>query len=154
MDKKIFSTGSVISRIRNTACRINALWIVWKYKMGLWLEDKLSGYSKGRAILLFVLCCSTVTSVLALQIANSFDANNQKRIQVRGISKLKNIHPRIQTVANRPTKVPKELQKVRRFLDSLANDPSGRTVYDSITGVRPGLLDSLRQAEYYYREMN
>ena len=37
------------------------------------------------------------------------------------------------------------------FLDSLAADAYGRSIYDSIVAQRPGLMDSLRMIEEYYQ---
>jgi len=42
---------------------------------------------------------------------------------------------------------------IRHYLDSLAADPTGKDVYNSIIKKRPGLLDSLRQAENYYKQL-
>jgi len=43
------------------------------------------------------------------------------------------------------------IQLFRERLDSLKNDPQGRLFYDSFQQARPGLFDSLRQLEQYYR---
>lgn len=42
------------------------------------------------------------------------------------------------------------LQRARGYLDSLAGDPHGEKIYDSLIKARPGLPDSLRRAESYY----
>lgn len=51
--------------------------------------------------------------------------------------------------------VPKEeyrrIKKFRKYMDSLAQSPSGKILYDRIISRRPGLLDSVRLIEHYYQ---
>ncbi|TRW24224.1 hypothetical protein FMM05_10335 [Flavobacterium zepuense] len=42
--------------------------------------------------------------------------------------------------------------RFRKYIDSLAADPSGKKVYDSIIQKRPGLMDSLNRVENYYQQ--
>lgn len=46
--------------------------------------------------------------------------------------------------------VAQALRVLLRRVDSLRNDSTGRRVYDSLVGARPGLLDSARVAERFY----
>jgi len=45
----------------------------------------------------------------------------------------------------------RRLERGRRYLDSLAQTPSLKEKFDSLKLARPGLLDSLKQAEDYYK---
>lgn len=46
----------------------------------------------------------------------------------------------------------KNIEKFQQYMDSLARDPTGRRLYDSITGARPGLMDSINLVEKYYQQ--
>jgi hypothetical protein len=46
------------------------------------------------------------------------------------------------------------IKSFRTYMDSLARSPSGKFIYDSITGHRPGLMDSVRFIENYYKQLN
>lgn len=45
------------------------------------------------------------------------------------------------------------IKKFRLYMDSLARSPSGKIRYDSITGRRPGLMDSVRFLENYFQQL-
>ena len=51
--------------------------------------------------------------------------------------------------------IPKEqynrIHAFKLYLDSLAESKTGRRLYDSIVGSRPGLMDSLKMIEAYYQ---
>lgn len=44
------------------------------------------------------------------------------------------------------------VKQFRLYMDSLARSPSGRIIYDSIIQSRPGLMDSVRFIEIYYKQ--
>jgi len=44
------------------------------------------------------------------------------------------------------------VKQFRLYMDSLARSPSGRIIYDSIIRSRPGLMDSVRFIEIYYKQ--
>lgn len=46
----------------------------------------------------------------------------------------------------------RRIKRFRGYMDSLARSSSGKTLYDSITSHRPGLMDSLQLIEQLYRE--
>ena len=46
------------------------------------------------------------------------------------------------------------MQKFMLRMDSLKNDPEGRTIYDSIRRSRPGLFDSIEEVEHLYGQPN
>jgi hypothetical protein len=46
------------------------------------------------------------------------------------------------------------IQRFRLYMDSLAGSPSGKKLYDSILGQRPGLMDSLFLIEKIYQSHN
>lgn len=41
----------------------------------------------------------------------------------------------------------RRIKKFRKYMDSLAQNPSGKILYDSLISRRPGLMDSLRWIE-------
>lgn len=45
------------------------------------------------------------------------------------------------------------IKRFRMYMDSLARSPSDKTQYDSITRQYPGLMDSLRFIENYYKQL-
>ncbi len=46
----------------------------------------------------------------------------------------------------------RRIKRFRAYMDSLARSPSGKTLYDSISSHRPGLMDSLQLIEQLYRK--
>jgi len=46
----------------------------------------------------------------------------------------------------------RHIRRFRIYMDSLARAPSGKKVYDSIINNRPGLMDSVRFIEKYYKQ--
>lgn len=53
------------------------------------------------------------------------------------------------TITNAKPKEPeiKDIIEFHRYMDSLARDPTGKKLYDSIIEIRPGLMDSIRKIE-------
>lgn len=151
MKRNIVPNKKAAVRLQEVIARINALFLRVKYAFALWLEGRLSGYSKGKATMALVLFCTAVSLLLVMNSTNSFKAKDNKEIDIQGISKV-NALSRNGKSASLP-RIPIELQTARKYLDSLARDSTGRKVYDSLIASRPGLLDSLMSAEYYYREM-
>lgn len=47
----------------------------------------------------------------------------------------------------------RRIKKFRLYMDSLEQSPSGKILYDSITSHRPGLMDSVRFIENYYKQL-
>lgn len=98
-------------------------------------------------VMLCLLCCAYSTFL----IIQGFTANSdQKAIPVNSISRPDSPKPVVKKEGDEKY----EMERVKHLLfvmDSLRNDPHGRYQYDSIIKHRPGLLDTLRKLEDYYK---
>ena len=104
-------------------------------------------------LVLFVLSVSTYSVYLAV---NSFIGKAGNSITITPIKK-----PKHATETGEVNKEAVEvteaeysrIKKFRMYMDSLAQSASGKTLYDSITSHRPGLMDSVRFIENYYQQL-
>lgn len=130
----------------------------YKYLQGSWANwmtkftEKFSHRTWIVLLILFVLSASAYSVYLAMsaftKASNSFTVTPIKKpkhatktgevpIEAAEVS---------ETEYNR-------IKKLRVYMDSLARSPSGKAVYDSIISHRPGLMDSVRFIENYYKQL-
>lgn len=120
-------------------------------RLANWLEKKTSNYSKTKALLLFSIFCLASTTVLLGIAARGFCSTDKigGKIEILKQEKLNPASER-KIIPSRD-EITKRLYRGRRYLDSLAQTPSLKEKFDSLILARPGLLDSLEQAEDYYK---
>lgn len=116
-----------------------------------WLENRTSRYSKTKALVILLIFCMGST-ILLLGIATG-GFNNAGRIPYN-LERLKQetLRPAPdQKIIPSRDEIIRRLENGRRYLDSLAQTPALKEKFDSLILARPGLLDSLRRAEDYYK---
>lgn len=121
------------------------------HKLARWLESNTSNYSKTKSFTLLAVFCIGTTTILCCIASKGFYSAEYRNLQPDRITK-ELVEPKEGFIMN-PNKdaISKRLLKGRRFLDSLARYPSLKYKYDSLLSARPGLLDSLKRAEDYYK---
>ncbi|OJW81830.1 MAG: hypothetical protein BGO69_15125 [Bacteroidetes bacterium 46-16] len=116
------------------------------------LTAKLSYGNLKIVLALFVLLNGGYNVYL---IVNAFTLKNIKAFSVTPISKPGHFDKTGDAGTGNLYMSEAEYMHIRRFriyMDSLARGPSGKKVYDSIINNRPGLMDSVRFIENYYKQ--
>lgn len=144
------------SQVANNPLRaILACW--YKYFQIKWVQvmnrcfAKLSPRHVKACFIVFVLLSSIWST---LQIVKNLSAEPAKTFVVHHTTKPKNITESAEVKSNSKNISEKEYQKLGRFrtyMDSLSASATGKATYDSIIRLHPGLLDSLRAVEQYYK---
>ena len=121
------------------------------HRLARWLESNTSNYTKTKSFTLLAVFCIGTTTILWCIASKGLFSAEYRNFQPDRISK-QAVEPREEFIMI-PSRdaISKRLSKGRRFLDSLAKDSSLRYKYDSLLSARPGLLDSLKRAEDYYK---
>lgn len=120
----------------------------WWVKVMVKLTAKLSiNQQRVGFAMLGLLCCSYCTFL----VMQGFTVKSHKKtIPVNSISRL--VSPKVTTSNDEYDK--QEFSRIENLfyvMDSLKNDPEGKKQYDSIATYRPGLLDTLKKLEDYYK---
>lgn len=137
-----------MKRERETLSRIFPDLIEWLAK---WLEKRTSHYSKTKALVLFSIFCLASTIVLLGIAARGFCSTDKIGCKIE-ILRQEKVNPASERkIIPSRDEIIRRLERGRRYLDSLAQTPSLREKFDSLKLARPGLLDSLKQAEDYYK---
>ena len=137
--------------LQGIAGRINAAWIDIKYRLAVRMEGKFSNYSKKNAIALLAVFCLASAALLTLFMVNGVSLKSNDRVNIQRISNVGVVPAIHETEKAKSHVIPNRLKAARKYLDSLAQDPKGKAIYDSLITARPGLMDSLKKAEYYYK---
>ncbi|MXN91740.1 hypothetical protein GR160_10925 [Flavobacterium sp. Sd200] len=130
------------------ACKITDLKEWWvKLMVKLTAKLSLSQQKMGFAIL-GLLCCFYCTFLIVQGFTTV--KSGQKTIPVNSISRPES--PKAVTSGDEHGE--QEIRRIKHLfyvMDSLKHDPHGRRQYDSIAAYRPGLLDTLKKLEEYYK---
>jgi flagellar basal body-associated protein FliL len=121
-----------------------------------WMMKRTKKFSRRTWLVLLILF---VLSTSAYSVYLAVSAFTKKEINSLTITPIKK--PKYSTeTGERPIEAAEvseaeynRIKKFRVYMDSLARSPSGKTVYDSITSHRPGLMDSVRFIENYYQKL-
>jgi hypothetical protein len=123
----------------------------WSKKMGI----ITSGLSKRKLVCSLALFVVLAGGVCIYGISRSFVNTVKDSIKIIPISKPMNAIDRSLVLNPKPFPVrQKEFKRIvlfRMYLDSLGRSPIGKKAFDSINGLRPGLMDSLVFIENYYK---
>lgn len=128
--------------------RLRHIWAKWMEKR----TAKLSPGNWKMALALFVLLTGGYSIYLAV---NGFTSKGTTTFSITPIRKPGHLTETGEAKTTLPQVSQAEYRRIRNFrmyMDSLARSPSGRSVYDSITHNRPGLMDSVRFIENYYQQ--
>ncbi len=127
----------------------------WQKRWADWMQNKaerLSGKGKVIALLLFSLVVGGYSIYL---ITVSIFGEQNYALSVTSIKKPQYLSRSGEEGTTASSGINKEdYQKVHRFkkyMDSLARSPTGKSIYDSILISRPGLMDSVRFIEKSYQ---
>lgn len=105
-------------------------------------------------LILFVLSVSTYSVYLGV---NAIKGNGSNSISITPIKKPKHTTETGETNIAAVEVSEAEYRRIKKFsvyMDSLVRSPSGKILYDRITRLRPGLVDSVRFIESYYQQLN
>jgi hypothetical protein len=136
---------------RSEAGIASKMLVVLGQRLVKWLENNTSNYSKTKSFTLLAVFCIGTTILLCCIAAKGFYTGENNNLLPDRISKEVVEHREEFFMIPSRDDISKRLSKGRRFLDSLAKDPSLKYKYDSLISARPGLLDSLKRAEDYYK---
>jgi hypothetical protein len=122
-----------------------------------WMEKRTKNFSWCTwlvLLILFVLSAGTYSIYLAV---NAITGKRSNSITITPIKRPKHATETGETNKDAAEVSEAEYSRIKRFriyMDSLARSPSGKILYDSITQHRPGLMDSVRFIENYYKQLN
>ena len=117
-----------------------------------WLESKTAGLSRMKLYGFFFVFLLFTSSYFTFLVIEGFLKTDSKIITVTTIEPVKT--PIKNEGIPQAIITEKEYQKIQGFmmyLDSLKSSPTQKETYDSILMARPGLLDSIKVIESYYK---
>ncbi len=149
-ESKLEPKPNAISKGIQAGCkRLQCSWADWMMRR----TEKFSRRTWIVLLALFVLSVSTYSVYLAM---NAFTRKGSNSMIITPIKKPKHILETGETNIEAVEASEAESRRIKKFIkymDSLAQSPSGRILYDSITSHRPGLMDSVRFIEDYYQQL-
>jgi hypothetical protein len=122
-----------------------------------WMEKRTKNFSRRTWFVFLVLFVVFTGSYSAYLAVHALADKGYPSFSITPIKKPKHLTETGEAKAAAPDISNAEYKRIksfRRYLDSLARSPSGKSIYDSITGHRPGLMDSVRFIENYYKQLN
>ena len=120
-------------------------------RLAKWVEKKTSNYSKTKALVLFSIFCMASTILLLGIATGGFYSTDKIDCKIKILKQGKVNPDSEQKIIPSRDEVLRRLERGRKYLDSLARTPALKEKFDSLIWARPGLLDSLKQAEDYYK---
>lgn len=128
------------------------IWVAARCRLVKWLERKTANYSKTKAIVTLIVFCVGVILILCLIAGKGIYRNDETVFRIEELSRKVMRPPEERAIIPDGSEIAKRLSRCRKFLDSLSKNPALRHQYDSLMSVRPGLMDSLKMAEDYYKQ--
>lgn len=129
--------------------RLQGSWADWMMRR----TEKFSSRTWVVLLVLFVLSVSAYSVYLAV---NAFTGKRSNSFTITPIKKPKHVTETGEANKEAVEVSEAEYSRIKKFsvyMDSLARSPSGKSLYDSITSHRPGLMDSVRFIENYYQQL-
>lgn len=136
------------------AGKISSVYIKIKKAWAEWMAARTKGLTKKDWIAVLACFVLVTGSYSTYLVASAFTDTSPTSIKLGSIRRP--IH-----TGNTGEPMPKgrasdaeylRIEAFRRYMDSLAHDPTGKTIHDSIIANRHGLMDSIRQVEEYYQQ--
>ena len=152
--KKHKDSGRLGAAKQKAACKI-VLWL-WKIQTAFakWMDRKINPLPSGRKkYLLFGFCFMLSAYSLWLIVSPLVETKKSVEIKIQAM-RLPKAASKVPEHLTRPFVSRDEYLRIhgfKMFLDSVASDPNGKTIYDSLVAKRPGLVDSLKMIEEYYQ---
>ncbi len=122
-----------------------------------WMTRYTRNFSRRTWLVLLVLFVTSTGSYSIYLAVNAIVAKGHTSFSITPIKKPKHLTETGEAKAAAPDISDAEYSRIKSFriyMDSLARSPTGKFIYDSITGHRPGLMDSVRFVENYYKQLN
>jgi len=121
-----------------------------------WMEKRTESFSRGNWTLLLILFVLLTGGYSTYLLVSSFTAKAGKAFTITPIRKPGHLTETGDAKADALPVAETEYRRIhnfRMYMDSLARSPSGKATYDSITYRRPGLMDSVRYIDNYYKQL-
>lgn len=140
----------------NISKSVSSYFILWQTKWPKLLQKTKQLSGKGR-VLGLILFCAIAGSYCIYTGTRSFSGMQTLPFSVGSIEQPKYIRPSDDEETTNSFSISKEkyqrIHKFKLFMDSLAmaDGPSGKDLFDSITTARPGLMDSILMIENKYQ---
>lgn len=121
-----------------------------------WMMKRTENFSRRTWIVLLILFVFSTSTYSIYLTVSAFSGKKSRSITITPIKKPKHAvetgdaHTEATEVSGAEYA---RIKKFRVYMDSLAQSPSGKNLYDSITSHRPGLMDSVRFIENYYQQL-
>ena len=133
-----------------------AIWLVekkrnvkeWWVRQMLKLAGRLSISQQKIVFIMLCLLCCAYSSFLVLK--GFTVVNHTKAIPIHSISRPDSPKQIFRNEGDESGEIAR-IKQLLYSIDSLKNSPSGKPQYDSILRYRPGVLDTLKMLEEYYK---
>lgn len=119
-----------------------------------WMMRRTEHFSHRTWIMLLILFVLSTSTYCIYVVVNAITSKGNNSITITRIKKPKHTTETGEAqagVAGMSEAEYNRIKKFRLYMDSLAQSPSGKILYDSITLRRPGLMDSVQLIEQLYR---
>lgn len=133
-------------------------WLRLQSRCAGWLNRKVNPLPKPAKLVFFLLFAALASGYSLYHLMEGVSANPKTMLSVVGLERTAPVrrfpNQHLQKEAGDSILTAETYQRIRRFrrhMDSLANNPTGRRMFDSITAARPGLLDSVLFVERMHR---
>jgi len=127
-----------------------------KRRWANWMNAHTISFTRQRWIVLLFLFIVCVGGVSVCIIINSFRLDESRLILITPIKKPNHILKTGEVnigIKNLSAKDYSHIKEIRYYMDSLIKSSSGRIIYDSITSLHPGIMDSLHFIENYFQQL-
>lgn len=152
--KRKESGGETKSNSLIKGMQVGYLWI--QEHWANWMMRHTKNFSHRTWVVLLVLFVLSISTCSIYVVANAITRGSRNAISITSIKKPDHVtetgEDHIEAAEISESEY-NRIKKFRLYMDSLARSPSGKTRYDSITGQRPGLMDSVRFMENYFQQL-
>ena len=134
--------------------QLGRLYSFTQSKWSEWMSATARRLSRAQLLAIWILLTiSTGSYCMYLIVDSAFSVGSERTLKGSDFPIMRvNLNPgRQQQIALPDRNGYEETAKLRRYFDSLGRSPTGSLQYDSIRNARPGLLDTLKQLENYYK---
>lgn len=134
--------------------QVGYLWI--QERWANWMIRRTKNFSRRTWVTLLILFVLSMSTYSIYVVANAITRGSRNAISITSIKKPDHVTETGEAhieAAEISEAAHIRIKKFRLYMDSLARSPSGKIRYDSITGRRPGLMDSVRFLENYFQQL-
>lgn len=131
------------------------IWCFAQTKWAKWMGRRTENLSRRKLILLLLVFIALAAGRSIFLIGRSVSGNRASTVSVSQVNVPKHVMKTGEAVPKEDWTIGKDVyQRIthfREYMDSLAQSPDGKAVYDSLVASRPGLLDSIKLVEKIYQ---